>query len=296
MNYVVSAKRHIAMCAPAHFDVTYRINPWMDPAGWSSDRARYAALAREQWQGLRDTLARIGARIELVKPVDGLPDMVFTANGGLVLDRVALLPAFRHPERQGETPHFAAFFETLKKDGRIDDVRMPDDGVAFEGAGDCLWDPARQMFWAGWGQRSDREAADMVQDIFAKPVTALELVDPRFYHLDVSLRPLVGGHLLYYPKAFSTEDQARIASWSGGSDYLIPVGDEDAMTFAVNSVALGKDVVMSSASADLRARLEHAGYAVHETPLWAFHRSGGSALCLTLRLDQVSDTANMPAF
>jgi N-dimethylarginine dimethylaminohydrolase len=276
---------HIALCRPDHFDVSYRINPWMDPAGWSTG---YAALAKEQWQGLHKTLSDLGVRLEMVPPVAGLPDMVFTANGGLVLDRTVLLPNFRHPERQGETPHFAAFFERLKALGMVDRIHRAPENIAFEGAGDCLWDPARQMFWAGWGQRSSHEAVGVVQNIFGKRVTGLELVDPRFYHLDVSLRPLARGHLLYYPAAFSAEGRKVIEAQAGGADYLIPVDDADAAAFAVNAVAIGDDIIVSSVSDALRGKLRGAGYRVHETPLWAFHRSGGSALCLTLRLDQKS--------
>src|SRR5207248_2288393 len=112
-------------------------NPWMDPAGWNSARAQNAQLAQTQWQGLRRLLADNGVALELAAPQPGLPDMVFTANGGLVLDRKALLPAFLHPERQGETPYFRAFFEALEARGLIDEIHAPRPGVVFEGAGDC---------------------------------------------------------------------------------------------------------------------------------------------------------------
>jgi hypothetical protein len=46
--------------------------------------------------------------------------------------------------------------------------------------------------------------------------------------------------------------------------------------------------VLSSCSRELRRTLERRGYAVVETALHAFLRSGGSACCLTLRLDHQS--------
>ncbi len=281
----VTEQTHILMCAPDHFDVSYSINPWMDPASWAKDSETFAATARSQWRGLTEVLRQLGVTLDLVPPVAGLPDMVFTANGGLVLDRKVIVPNFRCPERQGETAHFQAFFEQLKDRGLLDDVHRLPSAVAFEGAGDCLWDSAREIFWMGYGQRSGAGAAPLVSGYFGKPVVALELVDPRFYHLDTCLRPLPGGQIVYFPAAFSASAHAEIVARAGAQN-LIPVDEADATVFACNNVAFDDHIVVSSVSAGLRTRLEGLGYRVHETPLWAFHRSGGSALCLTLRLDQ----------
>jgi N-dimethylarginine dimethylaminohydrolase len=285
MTQADNALTHILMCAPDHFDVSYRINPWMDPASWAKDSSRYTALAREQWRGLTELLRKLGVKLELMEPVAGLPDMVFTANGGLVLDGKAIVPNFRCVERQGESAYFKAFFEALKTKGMLTDVHTLPATAVFEGAGDCLWDVTRENFWMGYGQRSGAGAAPLVASYFGKPVIALELVDPRFYHLDTCLRPLEKGHVLYFPGAFSTEARGQIAAHVG-EEFRIPVDEADATVFACNCVTFGTTIVVSSVSPALRKRLESAGYTVHETPLFAFHRSGGSALCLTLRLDQ----------
>ena len=217
--------------------------------------------------------------------------MVFTANGGLVLDGKAIVPNFRCPERQGETPYFQAYFEGLKARGLIADVHRLPASIAFEGAGDCLWDGAREIFWMGYGQRSGADAAPHIASYFGKPVVPVELVDPRFYHLDTCLRPLPKGQIVYFPAAFSTAAHAEIVARAGAQN-LIPVEEADATVFACNNVAFSNHIVLSSASPALRARLEALGYQVHATPLWAFHRSGGSALCLTLRLDQRASAAH----
>src|SRR5262245_47004035 len=108
------------MCRPQHFAVTYSINPWMDPAAWQkSGDALYATAAR-QWQGLFRALGANGAMVETVEPQDGLPDLVFTANSAVVLDGKALLARFRHPQRQGEEPVFAAAFRGLRLRGLIE--------------------------------------------------------------------------------------------------------------------------------------------------------------------------------
>jgi N-dimethylarginine dimethylaminohydrolase len=273
-----------AMCPPELFDVNYRINPWMDPNGWHLDAQRNRALAARQWNALREVLARVGAAVELVRPVPGLPDMVFTANAGVALDGVVIVSRFRHPERRPESAHFAAFFADLSAAGAIARVIETPAELAFEGAGDCLWDAARQQFWFGWGQRSSPDAARLVETTFGAPVVALELVDPRFYHLDTCLRPLPGGELLLYPPAFSAESRRAIQEVCNDPARLIPVDYADAANFAVNAVSVGEHVILSSAGDALVRTLNAAGYTVHQTPLTAFHRSGGSALCLTLSL------------
>src|SRR3954471_13224454 len=149
MNDTIHAPQpRFLMCAPSHFAVTYSINPWMDPQAWAqSGSAALAATAARQWSDLHEVLIAHGAAVDLVEPVEGLPDLVFTANAAVVLDRKALLARFRHAERQGEQPVFAAAFEALGASGLIDEaIEMPRD-VALEGAGDCIYDPTRGLFW-----------------------------------------------------------------------------------------------------------------------------------------------------
>src|SRR5437763_2952432 len=143
------------MCPPQHFAVTYSINPWMDPAAWTELGDTLHASAEARRQGLHARLSESGAAIEMVLPHEGLPDLVFTANAAVVLDGKALLARFRHPERQGEQPVFAGAFRALAARGLIDEVIEMPRGVALEGAGDCLWDRSRNVFWMGCGFRSD---------------------------------------------------------------------------------------------------------------------------------------------
>src|SRR5262245_51815164 len=169
------------MCEPAHFAINYSINPWMEPTKWA---ASAHAIAEQQWSALEAALRASGATIERVAPLPGLPDLVFTANAAVVHDGTALLARFRHAERQAEEPVFAAAFENLRERGLISRVVPMPDGVVLEGAGDCLFDEARNLFWMGFGQRSERRAMDAVAQTFGLPVVPLKLVDPRFYHLD----------------------------------------------------------------------------------------------------------------
>jgi N-dimethylarginine dimethylaminohydrolase len=280
------------MCPPRHFAVTYRINPWMDPDAWSSGADALHAAAARQWQALHRALLAHGAAIEIIAPAPGLPDLVFTANAAVVLDGRALLARFRHPERGREEPLFEAGFRGLAQRGRIEQVAAMPDGVALEGAGDCVWDARRRLFWMGCGFRSDRAAAAVVERQFGVRCVPLELADPSFYHLDTALCVLPCGAVIYHPGAFTLDALAALHAEVAPSD-RIALEPADAARFAANAVCFNRVIVLSSASMALRRALKSRGYTVVATPLTAFQKSGGSACCLTLRLDHAS--VGMPA-
>jgi N-dimethylarginine dimethylaminohydrolase len=272
------------MCRPVHFAVNYAINPWMDPQSWATDARVHAATSRQEWTALSRRLTDLGAAIELVAPAPGVPDLVFTANAAVVLDRRALLARFRHPERQREEPHFEAAFRALQARGLVDSVTKLPPGLVLEGAGDCVWDRARNLFWMGYGPRSDAAARHAVEDMFGQETIALELADQRFYHMDTALSPLPRGEVLYVPEAFTAAGRGMIRHRVTAAQRL-EVGSEDAGRLAANAVCLGNTLVMAGCGQRLRGQLEERGYRVVTTPLGSFLRSGGAAFCLTLRLD-----------
>jgi arginine dihydrolase len=286
MTLLENPTARFLMCRPEHFAVSYRINPWMEPKRWAGDAGARAAAERE-WVALHRQLIKLGAAIELVPPVAGLPDLVFTANAAVVLDGKALLARFRHPERQREEGHFAAAFRALQARGLIDAVRELPKGIVLEGAGDCVWDARRNLFWMGYGPRSDAGAARAVKDMFGQDVVALELADARFYHMDTALAPLPGGEVMYLPSAFTAAGLAAIHERVAPEE-RIEIAIEDGRRLAANAVSLGSTLIMSGCGPRLRAQLAERGYEVAATPLSSFLRSGGSAFCLTLRLDRRS--------
>jgi N-dimethylarginine dimethylaminohydrolase len=277
----------IMMCQPRHFDVSYSINPWMAPDEWAENSAALGLQSSDGWQKLTEKLQVLGARLVFQEPQPGLPDLVFTANAAVVMDRKAMVARYRHPERQGEEPHDLRFFRDLQAKGLLDVVEMTPEGIILEGAGDCVWDEVRRQFWVGYGQRSDRTATEAVRRFFGLEATGLELVDPRYYHMDTALVPLTGGEIMYYPGAFSAKGQAIIRE-QAGAENLIAVPQEDAECLGVNAVNLGRDIVLAKASDRFKAMLEERGYTLHQLPISSFSKSGGSAFCLTLRLDRVS--------
>ncbi len=280
----------LLMSPPDYFEVSYSINPWMDPAQRAVDAGRLSRDAHQGWNALKAKYEELGATVMVKPAARGWPDLVFTANCAVVLDRKAVMARYLRPERTGEEPHGQRLFEALQARGDIDAIHHMPQGVYFEGAGDAIFDAGRSLIWTGWGQRSSREAARTLTGVLGIPCVPLELIDPRFYHLDTCFCLLSGGEVVYHPAAFSSEGRAQIRAHVPPG-MLIEAPLEDAEHLGVNSVCLGRDVVMCWCTAALRAELEGRGYRVHVVPLGSFNRSGGAAYCLTLRLDNKSAVA-----
>jgi lysine-ketoglutarate reductase/saccharopine dehydrogenase-like protein (TIGR00300 family) len=265
----------ILMCAPHHYDVDYVINPWMEGNIHRSSRD----LAEAQWDKLYQVLQSY-ATIDLVEPQKGWPDMVFTANAGLILGDTVVLSRFFHPERQGEEPYFQAWFESQGYKVHTLPKNLP-----FEGAGDALIDRAGQWLWAGYGFRSQLDSHPYLAEWLDVEVLSLRLVDRRFYHLDTCFCPLTDGYLLYYPAAFDTYSN-RLIELRVPAEKRIPIEEADAVNFACNTVNIDRIVVMNKASDGLKKILEERNFTVVETPLTEFLKAGGAAKCLTLKVTE----------
>ncbi|MBJ7901382.1 MAG: TIGR00300 family protein [Cyanobacteria bacterium RI_101] len=265
----------ILMCAPDHYDVDYVINPWMEGNIHKSSRER----AVEQWRKLYYVIKE-RAMVELVEPAKGWPDMVFTANAGLVLGSNVVLSRFFHKERQGEEPYFKAWFEG----NGFTVYELPPD-LPFEGAGDALFDREGRWLWAGYGFRSELDSHPYIAEWLDTEVVSLRLIDERFYHLDTCFCPLSGGYLLYYPPAFDSYSNRLIEMRIPAAKRII-VAEPDAVKFACNAVNINQTVIMNQVSQDLKDRLGAAGFEVVETPLSEFLKAGGAAKCLTLRVTE----------
>lgn len=273
----------ILMCQPDFYQVDYVINVWMEGNVDRSSRAR----AVEQWQGLEKIL-RVHAEVELVPPEPGWPDMVFTANAGLVLGKNAVVSRFFHPERQGEEPYFKAWFERAG----FNVYELPED-LPFEGAGDALLDREGRWLWAGYGPRSELDSHPFLARSLGIEVLSLRLIDKRFYHLDTCFCPLAGGYLLYYPAAFDAYSNQLIERRVPASK-RIAVKEPDAVNFICNAVNLDAKLIVNKASDEVRAQLAAAGFEIIETPLTEFLKAGGAAKCLTLRLDEAERPDTLP--
>ncbi|AFY35733.1 TIGR00300 family protein [Calothrix sp. PCC 7507] len=271
----MASRIRFLMCAPDHYDVDYVINPWMEGNIHKSSRDR----AVEQWQKLHHVLKE-HAIVDLVPPQKGWPDMVFTANAGLVLGDNVVLSRFLHKERQGEEPHFQQWFE---QNGYTVHV-LPKD-LPFEGAGDALLDREGRWLWTGYGFRSELDSHPYLAKWLDIEVISLRLTDERFYHLDTCFCPLANGYLLYYPGAFDAYSN-RIIEMRVAPEKRIAIAEADAVNFACNAVNVESIVIMNKASEALKSRLTDAGFQIIETPLTEFLKAGGAAKCLTLRVTE----------
>ncbi|MGB6176649.1 MAG: arginine deiminase-related protein [Methylocella sp.] len=249
------------------------IDPWLEGQFADTDNA----LAHRQWNDLQNAIEQ-HAKPVLEPPQQDLPDIVFTANAGIVLGKKVIVSRFRSVERQGEEPHHRAWFE----ENGFEILDWPQD-VAFEGAGDALFDRGQELLWVGHGFRSDAAMPALLEKLLGRKTAALNLIDPRFYHLDTCLCPLASGHLLYFPAAFDEKSRALI-------ELLVPKGkriaveEADALEFCCNAVDLDGYVFMNDASENLQNRLHSAGFTPVITPLSELMKAGGAAKCLTLKL------------
>jgi N-dimethylarginine dimethylaminohydrolase len=259
----------ILMCPPDFYGIEYEINPWM-----SRQVPSDAAQSHEQWQALRELLVQLGVDVRLMEPVQGLPDLVFTANAGLVWHDTVFLAAFRHAARQGETSVDATWFESQG----FHTVAMPQ-GMNFEGAGDALF--CGDTLYAGYLVRSDASSMQWLGAQMGCRTIPLQLVEGRYYHLDTCFCPLDEKTAIYYPPAFDSYARRALSQ----IPHLIEVNDIEAARFACNAVVVGRDVVLNAGCPMLETDLRAKGFAPHATELGEFLKAGGSAKCLTLRLD-----------
>lgn len=264
----------LLMCRPSAYDLRYEINDWMDV-----ENRPNRELASRQWEELYAVLVgKLGAEVVLLEQASDCPDMVFTANAGLLLeDERVILSRFKHPERQVEEPHFRKAFEDLglhvqvlsEKSGNL---------PAFEGEGDALW--VGNILAVGYGLRTDRESHEILRPLVDGELLSLELIDGRWYHLDTCFLPLGSNRVAFCPSAFSEESVKLIRS----RFKTIEVDEEEALRFACNAVVLDSSVAIPANCPKLVSDLRKQGYDAHSVPMTEFIKAGGACKCLTLYL------------
>jgi N-dimethylarginine dimethylaminohydrolase len=265
------------MCPPTHFDVTYSINPWMEP-----EKPTDTELAVVQWERLRSLLHGLGHQVDLLQPMPGLPDMVFAANAATVVDGRVLSARFRYPQRFGEAPVFRAWF-------RDRGFQLREARFVNEGEGDYL--PTGERILAGTGFRTDRRSHVEARRYFGRPVVTLTLIDPYFYHLDTALAVLDHEEIMYYPGAFSPQSQAVLRELYPNA---IRATYEDAEVFGLNAVSDGRHVLLPQQATHLVDELWAAGFVPIGVDLSELLKAGGGAKCcaLELRPDSTAETSH----
>jgi N-dimethylarginine dimethylaminohydrolase len=263
----IATTRTVLMCRPSYFTVVYRINPWMDP-----QLPTDTDLAVRQWQTLYDTYIELGFDVELIDPIDGLPDMVYAANGGFVIDNIAYGASFTYPERQPEGPAYMEWFAAAGFD-----VRNP--ANINEGEGDFLL--VGDKILAGTGFRSASNSHQEISEIFGREVVTLNLVNPSFYHLDTAIAVLDDTNIGYLESAFDEESLVKLRALYPDA---ILATEEDAAVLGLNSYSDGYNVVIASRATDFERQLRARGYNPIGVDLSELLLGGGGVKCCTLEL------------
>ncbi|HEX4726155.1 MAG TPA: arginine deiminase-related protein [Jatrophihabitans sp.] len=263
----VARPRRYLMCRPNHFDVCYSINPWMEP-----EKPTDRELALVQWERLVNLFLGLGHQVEFIDALPGMPDMVFAANGALVVDGKVLAARFRYQQRVAEGPAYA---DWLRDRGY--QVTLAE--AINEGEGDYLTTASALL--AGTGFRTDPGSHAEAARLFGRPVHTLRLVDPRYYHLDTALAVLDGDEIMYYPAAFAPESQQLLRELYPDA---ILADDDDAAVFGLNAVSDGRHVLLAPQATNLIEQLWDRGFIPIGVDLSELLKSGGSAKCCTLEL------------
>ncbi len=271
----------ILMCEPQFYDVIYQINPWMMPSGLVD-----LTKAIAQWQVLHATVLQLGARVELISAEPKWPDMVFTANAGMVFDdKRVFLSQFRYPERQGERACFAAWFRAHGFTIYGDDAQYYQGsgdhrayhGPNFEGAGDALF--FADYLFAAYGFRSDKAAYDVIAPLVRQKMMVCELIDPYFYHLDTCFCPLNDEFILWWPGAFSVASRSQMQVVNAT---FLAVPEVEAKRFACNSIVIGNNIILPDGCPETERLLRDHGFVTHAVAMSEYIKSGGACKCLSL--------------
>lgn len=254
------------MCEPEYFTIAYEINPWMNLANQVDQR-----LALKQWLNLQKTYKELGCKVVTIEPDKNVPDLVFTANAGLVYSDLFFPSNFRFPERQTEQSLFIKWF---RKNGyRI--IKLPQDMI-FEGAGDALF--CGNKLYLGSGFRSDRNVANFLSKYIRDfEIVTLGLSNPYFYHLDTCFSPLPNGKFIYYPDAF--DDESRIVLKNDGG---YEISEELCIYYGCNLTFVERTLVTGFCDESLKLISENLNLKVKLLDMTEYIKSGGGTRCLSL--------------
>jgi len=261
--------RKFYFCPPDHLKLEYSINPWMDTSNHFS-----RTVAKQQHRRLVRIFERLApGHVELIPAEQGLPELCFFGDSVFAFKDKALFARFAMPERHPETDYA---IEILKSFG-IHGERVPP-GIHFEGSGETMvW---RDKILAGHGVRSSPAIIEFLEDYFDVEVIEFELRNPRFHHLDTALLPVSDDLLFVCQDAFSSRSMETLCGLDCEVRFFL---EEELEPFALNSVALGNDIVIDSGALRMQAVLCELGFKVHPIDTSEFLKFGASVKCLTFQ-------------
>lgn len=275
------APEKVLLVKPTYFSVEYVINPHMEGHIGNVDKLQ----AQNEWEHLRSAYEELGFYVHVEEGKRGYPDMVFCANQSLPNitkegEKEVIMSVMHSDQRKGEVPFIQKVYEESSYEiVHLDQTKFKD----FEGMGDALWHFKKRLIWGGYGYRSSKEVYDVISETFNTPVIALELTNPKFYHLDTCLCILNTDTALIYPEAFTKEGQELIRSIF--TNVIEASKYEAEKLFACNATSPdGKNVFVQQGCIDVNQKLKDAGFKVHEFSTYEFLKSGGSVFCMKMML------------
>jgi N-dimethylarginine dimethylaminohydrolase len=277
----------VLLSSPDYFDVIDVKNPHME----GNEHKINKMLARKQWDFLKETYTALVEKGVLEKVINlsgasGCEDMVFAANQSFPWitgegEKVVIMSKMRHLSRQKEVP----FFEKLYADLGYKIIHLKKTQF-FEGMGDAIPHPGKNLIYGGYGHRSDEAAYQEIAEILNVPIVTLELTDNRFYHLDTCFLPLDENTLMLFPKAFTAADLKGIKKLFKN---LIEVPEEEAIHgFALNAHIINdqsgghKVALIQKGNAKTIKQLKENGFEVIEADTSEYMKSGGSIFCMKM--------------
>ncbi|HED08086.1 MAG TPA: hypothetical protein ENI57_08225 [Ignavibacteria bacterium] len=259
--------KKILMCPPKYYNIEYVINPWMK-TGTEIDRD----AAYSNYNLLKESYELSGMEVLEIEPVEGSPDMIYTANLGYTEGNVFIKANFKAPERRKESEVAVNYFESLNYK-----IHTLPENILFEGEGDIIRSGTK--YFIGYGERSSINAKEHLEKILNKELHALELNNPYFYHLDTCLGLLNDETAMINTAAFTKEGLELIESQFKN---IIIADEKDNNLLACNLVVNKNDVFIGKGiSEKLKRELESYGFKITEIDMTEFLKGGGSVKCLT---------------
>lgn len=275
----------VLLSTPEYFEVIDVKNPHM--AGFEGKTNKTESFS--QWEELEKIYLQLKDRnvltaVSYVQGVPGCEDMVFAANQSFPWisekgERLVIVSKMRHPSRQREVPFFEDFYQKNNyKLIHLQNTKM------FEGMGDTIPHPGRNLLYGGYGFRSEKSAFEEISSKIEVPVVLLELVNENFYHLDTCFLPLDDNTVLICREAFSEESVKGLKKIF--KDVIAVPFDEASKNFALNAHIVTnnnhKIAILHPGSNETVRVLHQAGFEVIETDTSEYIKSGGSVFCMKM--------------
>lgn len=269
--------RKVLMCPPKYFRIEFRINPYMDPG--NPKKQVDSQKAWREWNCLYLAIKGMGVKIDLLRPVRGIPDLVFPADMGFVVNpsisrKTVVLSNFRWPERQKETPHYERYLR--KKKYKI--IKIPRH-ISFE----INVRETDNFYLLGYGIRNDKEGIKYLRKYFDKPVYPLKLVSPWFYHLSCALAVLNNDTVMYYPKAFDDKSVKLLKKLFKNNVILTK---KEVLNLAGNCIVINNKILINYMTHRLRKIFNKLNFDFMEISVDEFIKAGGAVNCMVFVLSK----------